>query len=159
MTQNLNILHCNVQGLRTTFIDILEIVYDINPDIISLQETMHKDTNNNLNTEIKNYKKIKYNRKTKKEGGLQTYIHNKLDIQSITKTTSEKENESITITMKTNNNTLITHVNHYNNKSINIDTDQLKQSFTNKNTILTGDLNCKHHMWGSKIVNEGGKKT
>ena len=157
--KQLTILDSNVQGIQNSFFDILDLVLEKNPDIVSLQEIMITEKNLLYNTDIKNYKKIEYRRKHKKGGGLITYVKDTHEILSITKTTTENYNEFIITKIKTNNNTIIHHTNFYNPLSKNIDTIQIEKILNeNENNIITGDLNCKHPSWGSTNTNEGGHK-
>ena len=104
MSDNIKILHVNSRGIKNKLYDLIDLINNTKPDIISLQETWLQE-NDNTNYDIQNYKKIEKRRKNSKKGGGQTlyYNQNYILINAHEKDTIN-DNELLQITLQLENN-------------------------------------------------------
>ncbi|UYV62614.1 hypothetical protein LAZ67_2001324 [Cordylochernes scorpioides] len=157
-SKQLRILQCNINGLCSTATkikleEIMEIAEKQKIQIIALQETK---LNEKYNLKYKNYNILRKDR-NKEGGGLAFLIKNLYyeDIAINIPNTSDLEAQGIKVYLSQNKTINIFNMYHPpNNKLID---DRTMAQFLTDNTIIVGDLNAKHQLWGCSMPNPRGK--
>ncbi|UYV67100.1 hypothetical protein LAZ67_4003893 [Cordylochernes scorpioides] len=157
-SKQLRILQCNINGLCSTATkikleEIMEIAEKQKIQIIALQETK---LNEKYNLKYKNYNILRKDR-NKEGGGLAFLIKNLYyeDIAINIPNTSDLEAQGIKVYLSQNKTINIFNMYHPpNNKLID---DETMAQFLTDNTIIVGDLNAKHQLWGCSMPNPRGK--
>ncbi|UYV77916.1 hypothetical protein LAZ67_15002837, partial [Cordylochernes scorpioides] len=157
-SKQLRILQCNINGLCSTATkikleEIMEIAEKQKIQIIALQETK---LNEKYNLKFKNYNILRKDR-NKEGGGLAFLIKNLYyeDIAINIPNTSDLEAQGIKVYLSQNKTIDIFNMYHPpNNKLIE---DGTMAQFLTDNTIIEGDLNAKHQLWGCSMPNPRGK--
>ncbi|UYV68246.1 hypothetical protein LAZ67_5003595 [Cordylochernes scorpioides] len=154
----LSILQCNINGLCSTATkikleEIMEIAEKQKIQIIALQETK---LNEKYNLKFKNYNILRKDR-NKEGGGLAFLIKNLYyeDIAINIPNTSDLEAQGIKVYLNQNKTINIFNMYHPPNNKL-IDDGTMAQFLTD-NTIIVGDLNAKHQLWGCSTPNPRGK--
>ncbi|UYV78196.1 hypothetical protein LAZ67_16000431 [Cordylochernes scorpioides] len=154
----LSILQCNINGLCSTATkikleEIMEIAEKQKIQIIALQETK---LNEKYNLKYKNYNIVRKDR-NKEGGGLAFLIKNLYyeDIAINIPNTSDLEAQGIKVYLSQNKTINIFNMYHPPNNKL-IDDGTISQFLTD-NTIIVGDLNAKHQLWGCSTPNPRGK--
>ncbi|UYV70674.1 hypothetical protein LAZ67_8000238 [Cordylochernes scorpioides] len=155
-SKQLRILQCNINGLCSTKIkleEIMEIAEKQKIQIIALQETK---LNEKYNLKYKNYNILRKDR-NKEGGGLAFLIKNLYyeDIAITIPNTSDLEAQGIKVYLSQNKTINIFNMYHPPNNKL-IDDGTISQFLTD-NTIIVGDLNAKHQLWGCSMPNPRGK--
>ncbi|UYV80029.1 hypothetical protein LAZ67_18001468 [Cordylochernes scorpioides] len=157
-SKQLSILQCNINGLCSTATkikleEIMEIAEKQKIQIIALQETK---LNEKYNLKYKNYNILRKDR-NKEGGGLAFLIKNLYyeDIAINIPNTSDLEAQGIKVYLNQNKTINIFNMYHPPNNKL-IDDGTMAQFLTN-NTIIVGDLNAKHQLWGCSTPNPRGK--
>ncbi|UYV61222.1 hypothetical protein LAZ67_1003928, partial [Cordylochernes scorpioides] len=157
-TRQLSILQCNINGLCSTATkikleEIMEIAEKQKIQIIALQETK---LNEKYNLKYKNYNILRKDR-NKEGGGLAFLIKNLYyeDIAINIPNTSDLEAQGIKVYLNQNKTINIFNMYHPPNNKL-IDDGTMAQFLTD-NTIIVGDLNAKHQLWGCSTPNPRGK--
>ncbi|UYV80888.1 hypothetical protein LAZ67_19002107 [Cordylochernes scorpioides] len=157
-SKQLSILQCNINGLRSTATkikleEIMEIAEKQKIQIIALQETK---LNEKYNLKYKNYNILRKDR-NKEGGGLAFLIKNLYyeDIAINIPNTSDLEAQGIKVYLNQNKTINIFNMYHPPNNKL-IDDGTMAQFLTD-NTIIVGDLNAKHQLWGCSTPNPRGK--
>ncbi|UYV71800.1 hypothetical protein LAZ67_9000451, partial [Cordylochernes scorpioides] len=131
----------------------MEIAEKQKIQIIALQETK---LNENYNLKYKNYNILRKDRN--KEGGGLAFLINNLyyeDIAINIPNTSDLEAQGIKVYLNQNKTINIFNMYHPPNNKL-IDDGTMAQFLTD-NTIIVGDLNAKHQLWGCSTPNPRGK--
>ncbi|UYV77995.1 hypothetical protein LAZ67_15003146, partial [Cordylochernes scorpioides] len=157
-SKQLSILQCNINGLCSTATkikleEIMEIAEKQKIQIIALQETK---LNEKYNLKYKNYNILRKDRN--KEGGGLAFLINNLyyeDIAINIPNTSDLEAQGIKVYLNQNKTINIFNMYHPPNNKL-IDDGTMAQFLTD-NTIIVGDLNAKHQLWGCSTPNPRGK--
>ncbi|UYV77281.1 hypothetical protein LAZ67_15000333, partial [Cordylochernes scorpioides] len=154
----LALLKCNINGLCSTATkikleEIMEIAEKQKIQIIALQETK---LNEKYNLKYKNYNILRKDR-NKEGGGLAFLIKNLYyeDIAITIPNTSDLEAQGIKVYLSQNKTINIFNMYHPPNNKL-IDDGTISQFLTD-NTIIVGDLNAKHQLWGCSMPNPRGK--
>ena len=146
------LLQWNLNGLQARLSHLQTLIYKENPKILILQE-LKKDEN--VNIYIKDFNKIyKKCRMDNIGGGVCISVHRSLPAISINLNT-ELEAVACKVFFK-NSNLNICNV-YFNNAAVINETtlsDLLKQIPSPR--IILGDVNAKHHLWGSPISDRRG---
>ncbi|UYV66117.1 hypothetical protein LAZ67_4000329 [Cordylochernes scorpioides] len=157
-SKQLRILQCNINGLCSTATkikleEIMEIAEKQKIQIIALQETK---LNEKYNLKYKNYNILRKDR-NKEGGGLAFLIKNLYyeDIAINIPNTSDLEAQGIKVYLSQNKTINIFNMYHPPNNKL-IDDGTMAQFLTD-NTIIVGDLNAKHQLWGCSMPNPRGK--
>ncbi|UYV85154.1 hypothetical protein LAZ67_X004755, partial [Cordylochernes scorpioides] len=157
-SKQLSILQCNINGLCSTATkikleEIMEIAEKQKIQIIALQETK---LNEKYNLKYKNYNILRKDR-NKEGGGLAFLIKNLYyeDIAINIPNTSDLEAQGIKVYLNQNKTINIFNMYHPPNNKL-IDDGTMAQFLTD-NTIIVGDLNAKHQLWGCSTPNPRGK--
>ncbi|UYV69858.1 hypothetical protein LAZ67_7000980 [Cordylochernes scorpioides] len=157
-SMQLSILQCNINGLCSTATkikleEIMEIAEKQKIQIIALQETK---LNEKYNLKYKNYNILRKDR-NKEGGGLAFLIKNLYyeDIAINIPNTSDLEAQGIKVYLNQNKTINIFNMYHPPNNKL-IDDGTMAQFLTD-NTIIVGDLNAKHQLWGCSTPNPRGK--
>ncbi|UYV75923.1 hypothetical protein LAZ67_13001821, partial [Cordylochernes scorpioides] len=157
-SKQLRILQCNINGLCSTATkikleEIMEIAEKQKIQIIALQETK---LNEKYNLKYKNYNILRKDR-NKEGGGLAFLIKNLYyeDIAINIPNTSDLEAQGIKVYLNQNKTINIFNMYHPPNNKL-IDDGTMAQFLTD-NTIIVGDLNAKHQLWGCSMPNPRGK--
>ncbi|UYV77142.1 hypothetical protein LAZ67_14003430 [Cordylochernes scorpioides] len=157
-SKQLSILQCNINGLCSTATkikleEIMEIAEKQKIQIIALQETK---LNEKYNLKYKNYNILRKDR-NKEGGGLAFLIKNLYyeDIAINIPNTSDLEAQGIKVYLNQNKTIDIFNMYHPPNNKL-IDDGTMAQFLTD-NTIIVGDLNAKHQLWGCSTPNPRGK--
>ncbi|UYV67139.1 hypothetical protein LAZ67_4004049 [Cordylochernes scorpioides] len=157
-SKQLSILQCNINGLCSTATkikleEIMEIAEKQKIQIIALQETK---LNEKYNLKYKNYNILRKDR-NKEGGGLAFLIKNLYyeDIAINIPNTSDLEAQGIKVYLSKNKTINIFNMYHPPNNKL-IDDGTMAQFLTD-NTIIVGDLNAKHQLWGCSMPNPRGK--
>ncbi|UYV82625.1 hypothetical protein LAZ67_22000235, partial [Cordylochernes scorpioides] len=157
-SKQLRILQCNINGLCSTATkikleEIMEIAEKQKIQIIALQETK---LNEKCNLKYKNYNILRKDR-NKEGGGLAFLIKNLYyeDIAINIPNTSDLEAQGIKVYHSQNKTINIFNMYHPPNNKL-IDDGTMAQFLTD-NTIIVGDLNAKHQLWGCSMPNPRGK--
>ncbi|UYV79509.1 hypothetical protein LAZ67_17002943, partial [Cordylochernes scorpioides] len=157
-SKRLRILQCNINGLCSTATkikleEIMEIAEKQKIQIIALQETK---LNEKYNLKYKNYNILRKDR-NKEGGGLAFLIKNLYyeDIAINIPNTSDLEAQGIKVYLSENKTINIFNMYHPPNNKL-IDDGTMAQFLTD-NTIIVGDLNAKHQLWGCSMPNPRGK--
>ncbi|UYV63598.1 hypothetical protein LAZ67_2004930 [Cordylochernes scorpioides] len=157
-SKQLRILQCNINGLCSTATkikleEIMEIAEKQKIQIIDLQETK---LNEKYNLKYKNYNILRKDR-NKEGGGLAFLIKNLYyeDIDINIPNTSDLEAQGIKVYLSQNKTINIFNMYHPPNNKL-IDDGTMAQFLTD-NTIIVGDLNAKHQLWGCSTPNPRGK--
>ncbi|UYV74971.1 hypothetical protein LAZ67_12001936 [Cordylochernes scorpioides] len=157
-SKQLRILQCNINGLCSTATkikleEIMEIAEKQRIQIIALQETK---LNEKYNLKYKNYNILRKDR-NKEGGGLAFLITNLYyeDIAINIPNTSDLEAQGIKVYLSQNKTINIFNMYHPPNNKL-IDDGTMAQFLTD-NTIIVGDLNAKHQLWGCSMPNPRGK--
>ncbi|UYV65980.1 hypothetical protein LAZ67_3006054 [Cordylochernes scorpioides] len=157
-SKQLSILQCNINGLCSTATkikleEIMEIAEKQKIQIIALQETK---LNEKYNLKYKNYNILRKDR-NKEGGGLAFLIKNLYyeDIAINIPNTSDLEAQGIKVYLNQNKTINIFNMYHPPNNKL-IDDGTMAQFLTD-NTIILGDLNAKHQLWGCSTPNPRGK--
>ncbi|UYV83142.1 hypothetical protein LAZ67_22002409 [Cordylochernes scorpioides] len=157
-SKQLRILQCNINGLCSTATkikleEIMEIAEKQKIQIIALQETK---LNEKYNLKYKNYNILRKDR-NKEGGGLAFFIKNLYyeDIAINIPNTSDLEAQGIKVYLSQNKTIDIFNMYHPPNNKL-IDDGTMAQ-FLKDNTIIVGDLNAKHQLWGCSMPNPRGK--
>ncbi|UYV74764.1 hypothetical protein LAZ67_12000855 [Cordylochernes scorpioides] len=157
-SKQLSILQCNINGLCSTATkikleEIMEIAEKQKIQIIALQETK---LNEKYNLKFKNYNILRKDR-NKEGGGLAFLIKNLYyeDIAINIPNTSDLEAQGIKVYLNQNKTINIFNMYHPPNNKL-IDDGTMAQFLTD-NTIIVGDLNAKHQLWGCFTSNPRGK--
>ncbi|UYV80964.1 hypothetical protein LAZ67_19002292, partial [Cordylochernes scorpioides] len=133
--------------------EIMEIAEKQKIQIIALQETK---LNEKYNLKYKNYNILRKDR-NKEGGGLAFLIKNLYyeDIAINIPNTSDLEAQGIKVYLSQNKTIDIFNMYHPPNNKL-IDDGTMAQFLTD-NTIIVGDLNAKHQLWGCSMPNPRGK--
>ncbi|UYV79346.1 hypothetical protein LAZ67_17002248, partial [Cordylochernes scorpioides] len=157
-SKQLRILQCNINGLCSTATkikleEIMEIAEKQKIQIIALQETK---LNEKYNLKYKNYNILRKDR-NKEGGGLAFLIKNLYyeDIAINIPNTSDLEAQGIKVYLSQNKTINIFNMYHPPNNKL-IDDGTMAQFLTD-NTIIVGDFNAKHQLWGCSMPNPRGK--
>ncbi|UYV69472.1 hypothetical protein LAZ67_6003711 [Cordylochernes scorpioides] len=157
-SKQLSILQCNINGLCSTATkikleEIMEIAEKQKIQIIALQETK---LNEKYNLKYRNYNILRKDR-NKEGGGLAFLIKNLYyeDIAINIPNTSDLEAQGIKVYLNQNKTINIFNMYHPPNNKL-IDDGTMAQFLTD-NTIIVGDLNAKHQLWGCFTPNPRGK--
>ncbi|UYV77283.1 hypothetical protein LAZ67_15000335 [Cordylochernes scorpioides] len=157
-SKQLSILQCNINGLCSTATkikleEIMEIAEKQKIQIIALQETK---LNEKYNLKYKNYNILRKDR-NKEGGGLAFLIKNLYyeDIAINIPNTSDLEAQGIKVYL--NQNKTINIFNMYHPPDNKLIDDGTMAQFLTDNTIIVGDLNAKHQLWGCSTPNPRGK--
>ncbi|UYV84210.1 hypothetical protein LAZ67_X001527 [Cordylochernes scorpioides] len=157
-SKQLRILQCNINGLcsiatKIKLEEIMEIAEKQKIQIIALQETK---LNEKYNLKYKNYNILRKDR-NKEGGGLAFLIKNLYyeDIAINIPNTSDLEAQGIKVYLSQNKTINIFNMYHPPNNKL-IDDGTMAQFLTD-NTIIVGDLNAKHQLWGCSTPNPRGK--
>ncbi|UYV76333.1 hypothetical protein LAZ67_14000036, partial [Cordylochernes scorpioides] len=157
-SKQLSILQCNINGLcsaatKIKLEEIMEIAEKQKIQIIALQETK---LNEKYNLKFKNYNILRKDR-NKEGGGLAFLIKNLYyeDIAINIPNTSDLEAQGIKVYLNQNKTINIFNMYHPPNNKL-IDDGTMAQFLTD-NTIIVGDLNAKHQLWGCSTPNPRGK--
>ncbi|UYV79947.1 GRIN2B [Cordylochernes scorpioides] len=149
---------CNINGLCSTATkikleEIMERAEKQKIQIIALQETK---LNEKYNLKYKNYNILRKDR-NKEGGGLAFLIKNLYyeDIAINIPNTSDLEAQGIKVYLSQNKTINIFNMYHPPNNKL-IDDGTMAQFLTD-NTIIVGDLNAKHQLWGCSMPNPRGK--
>ncbi|UYV71330.1 hypothetical protein LAZ67_8002666 [Cordylochernes scorpioides] len=156
--QQLSIMQCNIYGLCSTATklkleEIMEIAEKQKIQIIALQETK---LNEKYNLKYKNYNILRKDR-NKEGGGLAFLIKNLYyeDIAINIPNTSDLKAQGNKVYLNQNKTINIFNMYHPPNNKL-IDDGTMAQFLTD-NTIIVGDLNAKHQLWGCSTPNPRGK--
>ncbi|UYV79464.1 hypothetical protein LAZ67_17002713 [Cordylochernes scorpioides] len=157
-SKQLRILQCNINGLCSTATkikleEIMEIAEKQKIQIIALQETK---LNEKYNLKYKNYNILRKDRN--KEGGGLAFLIKNLYYENIAiniPNTSDLEAQGIKVYLSQNKTINIFNMYHPPNNKL-IDDGTMAQ-FLTVNTIIVGDLNAKHQLWGCSMPNPRGK--
>ncbi|UYV64195.1 hypothetical protein LAZ67_2007019 [Cordylochernes scorpioides] len=157
-SKQLRILQCNINGLCSTATkikleEIMEIAEKQKIQIIALQETK---LNEKYNLKYKTYNILRKDR-NKEGGGLAFLIKNLYyeDIAINIPNTLDLEAQGIKVYLSQNKTINIFNMYHPPNNKL-IDDGTMAQFLTD-NTIIVGDLNAKHQLWGCSMPNPRGK--
>ena len=154
MTENVNIIQWNAQGLTTSKEDLLKLIEDYEPTVIAIQETFLA---NNFSIPIKEYtpycKQGSFNRRF--HGGVATYVHNSL-VQEPIEITSDIEVVGTKITLQ--NNKHLNLLNIYAPGSRNICRTDLENILdqVDEPIMFLGDFNAHHTSWGNTRCDSRG---
>ena len=148
----IKILHLNINGLRNKVNDLKALIVEEKPEIITLNETK---LTGDMTFSIDGYNSIIMNRPGRAiGGGIATLIKNNLKYNNVQKYWIDKH-EIIKVSIHSKNKQ--SHiVNCYIPPSAKINKEVI-ELLSNKNTIIVGDLNAKHTLWGSQKINNRGK--
>ena len=154
MCTSLSIFHANCQGYNTAKPDLDLLLHEYKPDIISLQETLHDNTNPVTLRGYTDYH-IPSSNDTR---GSSLFIRQ--DISSTRNTVNLPNNRSECISVnlhlsKTNTLRIICAYSPQEQLSVDYIRNELKD---NQNTILIGDLNARHPSFGDTHTNVNGHK-
>ena len=146
----IKILHLNINGLRRKVNDLKAFIVEEKPDMITLNETK---LTGNMTFIIDGYTSIVMNRPGRTiGGGIATLIKNNLKYSNVQKYWIDKH-EIIKVSIHSKNKKS-NIVNCYIPPSAKINKEVI-ELLSDKNTLIVGDLNAKHTLWGSKKVNKG----
>ena len=140
---NLLVWHWNCNGIKSELTEFKQLLTTkSSPNIICLQET-HLKPNINISLDTTGYKILRKDRLNEHKGGLITMIdpnipHTEID----NSTTLEHQITRIQI-----NNEMYHIINIY-DRNTNIDKEQHNLLLNYPNSILVGDYNAHHKLWG-----------
>lgn len=147
---SLKILQWNIKGYVNNYSELLILIKEHKPHIITIQET-HIIDNNNLPIPI-NYKLITCPA-SNRFGGAGILIHKSIQYFEINHT-----NDLETVAIEVNSKQKLSIFSTYIPPSKSFTSRNLENIFTNHNTpsIITGDFNSWHANWGSPQNNKRG---
>ena len=148
---SLVIWHWNCNGIRseiTEFKHLLSGKY--RPNIICLQET-HLKSNSKITLDTTGFKIIRKDRLNEPKGGLLIMINQNIPYIEITNP-STIEHQIIRI----NINTEIYHIINIYDRDTHIDQEQYNLLLNYPNSIIVGDFNAHHKLWGHLKSNKKG---
>ena len=150
-TTRLRILQLNIRGIKNKLLDLKTIIQEQNPDIISLNETLLSGKNT---ISIQGYTTILLNRPSQ-GGGIALLLKNNIKHDEVIKIFIDKhEIIQCKILLENNQHVYITSLYIPPHAKLNV---ELLTLLNKDNTILVGDLNCKHMKWGCNTTNKNGK--
>ena len=143
----IKVMQSNLRGLKNKKLDLKALIADNEPDVICLNETFLK---NDETLKINGYNTITLNRRTRGIG-VMILIKDHIKTDEITKVHINRH-EIIQCRPKLNkqNHVYITSI--YVPPQAKID-NELIEILNKENTIIVGDINCKHTKWGCNSSN------
>ena len=156
--KSLNLIHWNANSLNNKKREFDQfILNDLNPDIVSVNETKLSDFRANMLLNYENYNIINKSRHQNKNGagGIAILLKKNINfIQIVDNAFNELEIIVINIFIK---NITLTLVSYYNAPHLNLNIRILEQLNTRyQNLIILGDLNSKAMSLGCKSTNANG---
>ena len=149
-------LHFNARGYISKENLIKDLVQTERPDIISLQETFLSDESQEK-IKLNGYHVTEFRRpRSTDKGGMALCIKESISRVKTEKITTNKNNEYIKMELVISNQKLEV-ASFYNRRSNDIDTTEIDK-LLKSNTVVFGDLNCRHQHWEDITSNSGGKK-
>ena len=144
MTHNLKVMQINIRGLKNKKQDLEVLIVDNNPDIICLNETLLK---HDQSLKIKGFNTISLNRQTTTfGGGVMILIKDHIQYDEITKIHINRH-EIVQCRLKCSELDYIYIASIYVPPTAKID-NEILETINKDNTIIVGDMNCKHLKWG-----------
>ena len=155
MSRQLHVLHFNVQSATSKKIDIEQVAYDEQLDIIMLNETFLKP---NKQFKLKGYTIHRHDRSRAGRGGVCICVRNTIPCLVESKSPSNSIIEWITIRLPKilPNGEDLHVVSVYNPPSTEITEETMRKIVNHANTIIAGDLNAHNSLWGSSETDQYG---
>ena len=142
----------NSNGIRSNLPEIKHLIEKSSnkPEFICIQETFLKPHNS---IKLDNYTAVRRDRLNRAKGGVATFIRDNIQYEQII---LDIENlEFITIKFKIGNE--FYHLSNIYDSNANINTDSYEPFFKLKNSIIVGDFNAHHSMWGHTKDDQKGR--
>lgn len=151
------IYHHNIRSVESKTIDLKIQLNELQPDIISLNETHLKENNT---FEIKGYNIISFERKAKRigakqGGGVLIAVKKEIPYKVLNIQNSDEHNEAVGVLLRDQQNEEIIIVSLYCPKG-KPSTKLIEELAIHKNIVITGDLNVRHKYINSDKNTKGG---
>ena len=153
MVQPIRLMQWNCNGLRAHLNELRNFLTSPQAkiDILCLEETFLKKGNH---ITLPGYRIIRKDRQETKKGGLMIAVRESINYTLLDDiTTDSYEQQAVKIKTKNGN---ITTINGYSPPDKTAAKFELEKIFLKGSTIITGDYNAKHPLWGSKHSNKMG---
>lgn len=150
--KNIQVIQWNIRSIITNRDTLINIIKDLNPDIISVNETWLKKDNNFY---LRNYNILRDDRRDG-YGGVAFIIRNNIVFKQIHLPIRNvpRNFQFLIIEIGT-----LSIINVYNppNQTLNLGVlETILSSMSTNNILLLGDFNGHHPLWGSDVTNNNG---
>lgn len=148
----LKLVYWNARGILNKKYELQQFLAEEDVDIMIIGETW---LNNNHEFRIPNYKMYRNDRQLRPHGGTAILLKRNIPHASQPKRNSNIEHTILVINPSDNP---ITIISTYSSPNVTITNADLESLFhLNRKTILLGDLNAKHRIWGCHTTNASGR--